>query len=176
MSFFFGLSLRGPTIGFHFLWHTVELATSIRLCLPLWLIWFLLFRFDALTELGAFMWSDFLCFSVLIVASGPRVKFASCKNAQNQPVFYSTDRSKVVVLVLVLLFFALWFILRGYLFCVLHLCYFVLVFFSPFSVASTSLGEEGANLSVFFFCTFVRFALVWFCLFPLLVSEKGCGL
>ena len=82
------------------------------------------------------------------------MKFASCKNAQNQPVFYSTDRSKVVVLVLVLLFFALWFILRGYLFYVLHLCYFVLVFFSPFSVASTSLGEEGANLSAF--CTFVR--------------------
>ena len=29
----------------------------------------------------------------------------------------------------------------------------------------TSLGEEGANLSVF--RTFVRFVLVWFCLFPL---------
>ena len=47
----------------------------------------------------------------------------------------------------------------------LALCYFVLVFFSPFSIASTSLGEERANLSVF--RTFVRFALVWFCLFPL---------
>ena len=46
----------------------------------------------------------------------------------------------------------------------LALCYFVLVFFSPFSIAITSLGEERANLSAF--RTLVRFALVWFCLFP----------
>ena len=44
------------------------------------------------------------------------------------------------------------------------LCYFVLVFFSPLSIAITSLGEERANLSSF--GTFVRFELVWFCLFP----------
>ena len=75
---------------------------------------------------------------------------------------YSTDRSKAVVPVLVLLFVALWFILRGDLFYVLP---YVLVFFSPFSNAITSLGKERANLSVF--RTFVRFALVWFCLFPL---------
>ena len=31
----------------------------------------------------------------------------------------------------------------------LALCYFVLVFFSPFSIAITSLGEERANLSAF---------------------------
>ena len=30
-------------------------------------------RFDALTELGAFMRTEFLCISVLRVASGPRV-------------------------------------------------------------------------------------------------------
>ena len=54
---------------------------------------------------------------------------------------YSADRSKAVVPVLVLLFVALWFILRGDLFYVLTLCYFVLVFFSPFSIAITSLGE-----------------------------------
>ena len=36
---------------------------------------------------------------------------------------------------------------------------------SPFSIAITSLGEERANLSAF--RTFVRFALVWICLFPL---------
>ena len=35
----------------------------------------------------------------------------------------------------------------------------------PFSIAITSLAEERANLSAF--RTFVRFALVWFCLFPL---------
>ena len=45
------------------------------------------------------------------------------------------------------------------------LCYFALVFFSPFSIAITLLGEERADLSVF--RTFVRFAHVWFCLFPL---------
>ena len=39
------------------------------------------------------------------------------------------------------------------------------MFFNPFSIAITSLGEERANLSAF--RTFVRFALVWFCLFPL---------
>ena len=47
----------------------------------------------------------------------------------------------------------------------LSLCYFVLVFFSPVSIAITSLGEERANLSAF--RTFVRFVLVWFCRFPL---------
>ena len=47
--------------------------------------------------------------------------------------------------------------------------------FSPFSIAITSLGEEKANLSAF--CTFVRFALVWFvCFLFLLVSGKGSGL
>ena len=69
---------------------------------------------------------------------------------------------------LVLLFVALWFILRGVLFYVLTLYYFVLfvlVFFSPFSIAVTSLGEERANLSAF--RTFVLFVLVWFYRFPL---------
>ena len=50
----------------------------------------------------------------------------------------------------------------------LTVCYFVLVFFNTFSIAVTSLGEEKANLSA---CrTFVRFALVWYCLFPLPVG------
>ena len=47
----------------------------------------------------------------------------------------------------------------------LALFYFVLLVFSPFSIAITSLGEERASLGAF--RTFVRFALVWFCLFPL---------
>ena len=93
---------------------------------------------------------------------------ASRKSALTPPVVYSTDRSKAVVPVLVLLFLALWFILRGdllYIFpCViLFLCFFF--FFSPFSIAITSLGEERANLSAF--RTFVRFVLVWICRFPL---------
>ena len=57
--------------------------------------------------------TKFLCISVLRVASGPRVKLASCKSALNPPVVCSTDRSKAVGPVLVLLFVALWFILRG---------------------------------------------------------------
>ena len=40
----------------------------------------------------------------------------------------------------------------------LSMCHFVLVFFSFFSIAITSLGEERANLSAF--RTFVRFVLV----------------
>ena len=39
-----------------------------------------------------------------------------------------------------------------------------LCLFSPFSIAITSLGEERASLGAF--KTFVRFAFVWFCLFP----------
>ena len=113
------------------------------------------------------MRTEFLCISVLRVASGPRMKLVSCKSALTPTLVYSTDRSKAVVPVLGLLFVALWFILRGDLFYVLpcvnlFLCVF---FFSPFSTAITSLGEEIANLSAF--RTFVRFALVWFCLFPL---------
>ena len=43
------------------------------------------------------MRTEFLCISVLRVASGPRVKLASCKSALNSTVVYSTDRSKAVV-------------------------------------------------------------------------------
>ena len=50
-------------------------------------------------------------------------------------------------------------------FYVLTLCHFVLVFFGPFSIAITLLGEERANLSAF--RTFVRFVLVWLYWFPL---------
>ena len=53
----------------------------------------------------------------------------------------------------------------------LTLCHFVLVFFSPFSIAITSLGEERANLSAF--CTFVRFVLVWICRFLSLGVWEG---
>ena len=65
------------------------------------------------------MRTEVLYFSVLRVASGPRVKLANCESALNLPVLYSTDRSKVVVPVLVLPFVALWVILRGDFFYVL---------------------------------------------------------
>ena len=71
---------------------------------------------------------------------------------------YSTDRSKAVVPVLVLLFVALWFILRGDLFYVLPcVILFSCCFF--FSVLlALRFGEERANLNAF--CTFVPFVLV----------------
>ena len=47
----------------------------------------------------------------------------------------------------------------------LSVCHFGLVFFNPFSIAISSLGEERANLSAF--RTFVLFMLVWICRFPL---------
>ena len=78
---------------------------------------------------------------------------------------YSIDRSRAVVPVLVLLFVALWFSLRGNLFYVLP-CVICLVFSIPFSIAITSLGE-GRAASPGAFRAFVRFALIWFCLFPL---------
>ena len=55
-----------------------------------------------------------------------------------------------------------------------YLVLFCSLFFSPFSIAITSLGEERANLSAF--GTVVRSELVWFCRFLFLVSGKGCGL
>ena len=88
---------------------------------------------------------------------------------------YSTDRSKAVVPVLVLLFVALWFILRGDLLYVFPCVILFLFFFSPFSIAITSLGEERLILVLF-----VR--LFDLCLFGsvgflfLLGSGKGCGL
>ena len=121
------------------------------------------------------MRTEFLCIFVLRVASGPRVKLASCKSALTPPVVYSTDRSKVVVPVLFLLFVALWFILQGDFFyvspCViLFLCFSVLL-----ALRLPRLGKRELTLVLF-----VR--LFDLCLFGfvgflfLVVSGKGCGL
>ena len=75
----------------------------------------------------------FWCISVLCVASRPRVKLIDGKISLHPTVVYTTDLSRAVVTVLLLIYIALWFILRGDLYC-LALCY-VLVFFSPFSIA-----------------------------------------
>ena len=72
----------------------------------------LCFCFDALTEMKAFMRTEFLCFRVLRVSSGPRVKMAGRKSVYT-PVVYSADHPKAVVSMLVSLFVTLWFILRG---------------------------------------------------------------
>ena len=116
----------------------------------------------------------FLCISVLRVASGPRVKLASCKSALNPTVVYSTDRSKAVVPVLVLLFIALWFILRGDFLC-LTLCHFVLVFSVLLALQLPHLGKRELILVLFVRLFDLRlFGFVGF-LF-LLVSGKGCSL
>ena len=60
------------------------------------------------------MRTECLGISVLRVASGPRMKFVSCKSALNTPMVLLA-----AVPVLVLLFVALWFILRGDLFYIL---------------------------------------------------------
>ena len=86
---------------------------------------------------------------------------------------YSTDRSKAVVPVLVLLFVALWFILRGDLFYVLPCVTLFLCFSVLLALRLPRLGKR-VNLSAF--RTFVRFVLVWICRFLFLfVSGKGCG-
>ena len=121
------------------------------------------------------MRTEFLCSSVLRVTSGPRVKLASCKSALNPPVVCSTDRSKAVVPVLVLLFVALWFILRGDMLygfpCViLFWCFSVLLV-----LRLSRLGKRELILVLFVrlfgLCLFRFVGFIFF-----LVSGKGCGL
>ena len=84
---------------------------------------------------------------------------------------YSTDRSKAVVPVLVLLFVALWFILRGDWFYVLP-CVILFLCFSVF--LALRLPRLGKRVHVLFVRLFdlCLFGFVGF----LLVSGKGCGL
>ena len=96
-------------------------------------------------------------------------------NKSGEPVVYSTDRSKVVFPVLVLLFVALCFILRGDLFYVL-LCVILFLCFSVLlALRLPYLGKRELILALF-----VR--LFDLCLFGYvgflfhLVSGKGCGL
>ena len=91
------------------------------------------------------------------------MKLVSCKSALRPTVVYSTDLSKAVVPVLVLLFVALWFILRGDLFyfllcIILFLCLSVLL-----ALRLPHLGKRELILVLF-----VRlFDLRLFGLFPL---------
>ena len=127
------------------------------------------------------MRTEFLCISVLRIASGPRMKLASCKSALNHthppppPGVYSTDRSKAVVPVLVLLFVALWFILRGDLLYILP-CVILFLCFSVLLVLRLPRLEKRELILVLFVRLFdlCLFGFVGF-LF-LLVSWKGCGL
>ena len=126
------------------------------------------------------MRTKFLCISVLRVASEPRVKLASCKSALTPsppppppPVVCSTDRSKTVVPVLV--FVALWFILRGDLLYVFP-CFILFLYFSVLLVLRLPCLGKGELILVLFVRSFglCLFRFVGF-LF-LLGSGKGCGL
>ena len=56
------------------------------------------------------------------------------------------------------------------------LCYFGLVFFNPFSIAITSLGEERELLLVFFVSLFDLGLFGFVCFLFLFVSKMDCGL
>ena len=119
--------------------------------------------------MGAFMRTTFLCISVLS-STGTQGELASCKSALNTPVVYSTDRSKAMIPVLVLLFAALWFILRDDLFNVLP----CVILFLRFSVLLV-LGKR--ELIVVLFVRLFDLYLFGFVDFLFLfVSGKGCGL
>ena len=171
------LAHRGSAVGYHLLWYTVEFAMSTRLCLLWWLVWFLCFRFGALAGLGAFVRAEFLCVSVLEVASGPGVGLAGCKGALGPPppVVCPAGRSGAVVPVLVLLLVALWFILRGNLFYVLP-CVILFMCFSVLFVLRLPRLGRGELIWVLFVRLFdlCLFGCVGF-LF-LLGSGKGFGL
>ena len=104
-----------------------------------------------------------------------RVKLAGRKSALNPSVVYSTDRSKAVVPMLVLLFVALWYILRGGLFYVLPCVILFLCFSVLLALRLPRLGKKELILVIFVrLFDLCLFGFVGFLL--LLVSEKGCGL
>ena len=88
---------------------------------------------------------------------------------------YSTDRSKAVVPLLVLLFLALWFVLRGDLFYVLPCVILFLCFSVLLALRLPGLGKREPN--IVFFVRLFDLCLSGFVSFLfLLVSRKGCGL
>ena len=121
------------------------------------------------------MRTEFLCMSVLRVASEPRVKLVGCEIALDTLVVCSAECSGAVVPVLVLLFVALWFVLRGDLLYVFP-CVILLLCFSVLLVLRLpSLGKRELILVLFvrlFGLCLLRFVGFLF----LLGSGKGCGL
>ena len=118
------------------------------------------------------MRTEFLCISVLRVASRPR---AGLKSALNPLVVYSTDRSKAVVPVLFLRFVALWFILRGNLFYVLLYVILFLWFSVLLALRLPRLGKR-ERILVFFVRLFDLRSFGFVCFLFLLMYGKGCGL
>ena len=103
------------------------------------------------------------------------MKLAGRKNALNPPVVYSTNRSKAVVTVLVLLFVAMWFILRGDLFFVLPYVILFLCFSVLLALRLPRFGKRELILVLLVRLFDLRlFGFV--CFRFLLVSGLGCGL
>ena len=103
------------------------------------------------------------------------MKLASCKSALNPTVVYSTDRSKAVVPVLVLLLVALRFILRGDLLYVFPCVIFFLCLLVLLVLRLPRLGKRELILVLFvhlFDLWLFRFVGFLF----LLGSGRGCGL
>ena len=120
------------------------------------------------------MRTEFLCVSVLRVASGPRVKLASCKSALNPRWFTLLNvlrrwsRCWSCSLLLCGLFYETICFMS-------YLVSFCSCVFSHFSIAITSLG--GKKLILVLFVRLFDLCLFGFVGFLfLLVSGKGCGL
>ena len=95
-----------------------------------------------------------------------------CKSALNPAVIYSIDRSKAVVPVLVLLFVALRFILRGYLLYVLH-CVSVFLCFSV--LLALRLPRLGKIELILVFSVFSYVCSICVCLFLSVSSSSWCS-
>ena len=108
------------------------------------------------------MRTEFLCISVIRVASGPGVKLAGCKSALNPMMVCTIDRSKAVVPVLVLPFVALWFILRGDLFYVLPCVILFLCFSVLLALRLPHLGKRELILVLFVLFDLCLFGFVGF--------------
>ena len=103
------------------------------------------------------------------------MKLAGCKSALNPSVVYSTDRSKAVVQLLVILCVALWFILRVKLFYVLPCVILFLCFSVLLALRLPRFGKRELNLVLFGRLFDLRlFGFV--CFLFLLVSGNGLQL
>ena len=121
---------------------------------------------------------EFLCMSVLKEHRDPGwswLAVTNCFNAPRAPVVYSTDRSKAVVPVLVLLFVILWFILRGGLFYVLP-CFILFLCFSVLLAFRLPRFGKREQILVLFIRLFDLCLFAFFGFFFLKLSGKGCGL
>ena len=108
----------------------------------------LCFRWDALIELEIhYANRTFYVFFVLRIISGPRVTFVQC-NTFKPPgsVYYWPFEGGGIDAVLIL-FSSVVYTTRRFMFGLALL--FVYVFFSPFSILITLLGEEGAGLCAY---------------------------